>query len=84
MITDRICMKLVQERKAAISLESSSLEKKDINRRDLLTLLIRANMATDVPDGQRLSDEEVLARKSQLSPPACSVFTKILFSEIPT
>lgn len=32
--------------------------------RDLLTLLIKANLATDVPESQRLSDEEVIARKS--------------------
>lgn len=39
-----------------------TLEKKSVNGRDLLTLLMRANMATDIPDHQRLSDEEVLAR----------------------
>jgi cytochrome P450 len=30
--------------------------------RDLLSLLVRANMATDVPESQRMSDEDVLAR----------------------
>ena len=59
-------MQLVQERKAMILSESGetpeTLEKKSVNGRDLLTLLMRANMATDIPDHQRLSDEEVLAR----------------------
>ncbi|KAF7341221.1 hypothetical protein MVEN_01857500 [Mycena venus] len=30
--------------------------------RDLLSLLVRANMAKDIPENQRLSDEEVLAQ----------------------
>ena len=65
MITDRICMSLVQERKRAILSESSSVEKKDLQGRDVLTLLIKANMARDIPDSQRLSDEEVRARELQ-------------------
>ena len=63
MITNRICMKLVQERKAEMLSESDSFQKKDLNERDLLTLLMRANIATDIQDSQRLSDEEVLARR---------------------
>jgi hypothetical protein len=30
--------------------------------RDLLTLMLKANMSTEIPDNQRLTDEEVLAR----------------------
>jgi hypothetical protein len=30
--------------------------------RDLLSLLVRANMATDLPESQRMSDQDVLAR----------------------
>lgn len=33
-----------------------------LRSRDLLTLLIKANMAEDIPEHQRLSDEDVLAR----------------------
>ena len=29
---------------------------------DLLSLLVQANMATDLPESQRMSDEDVLAR----------------------
>ncbi|KAF7358404.1 hypothetical protein MVEN_00890600 [Mycena venus] len=32
--------------------------------RDLLSLLVRANMASDVPESQRLSEEEVLAQSA--------------------
>lgn len=62
----RIGTQLVQEKKAAILRESSeksgSVEKRHVHGRDLLTLLIKANLATDIPADQRLSDEEVFAR----------------------
>ncbi|KAI0640363.1 cytochrome P450 [Trametes meyenii] len=38
------------------------IERRDVVGCDLLTLLIKANMAADVPDNQRLTDEEVLGR----------------------
>ncbi|KAF9229870.1 cytochrome P450, partial [Melanogaster broomeanus] len=38
------------------------IEKSSLHGRDLFTLLVKANMATDVPDNQRLSDEDVLAQ----------------------
>ncbi|GJE84506.1 cytochrome P450 [Phanerochaete sordida] len=59
----RIGMQLIQQRKAAIQSEKGrGVERKDITERDLLTLLIRANMSTDIPENQRLSDDEVLAQ----------------------
>ncbi|CAL1709423.1 unnamed protein product [Somion occarium] len=63
----RIGMQLVAERKAAVlagtsSGEKGGVERKDLEGRDLLTLLIKANMATDIPESQRLSDEDVLAQ----------------------
>ncbi|EKM59790.1 uncharacterized protein PHACADRAFT_206015 [Phanerochaete carnosa HHB-10118-sp] len=63
----RIGMRLIAEKKAAILEEKGSgggggVERKDITERDLLTLLIRANMATDIPESQRLTDDEVLAQ----------------------
>ena len=63
----RIGKQLISEKKAAILEEvrqkGRGVEKKDMADRDLLSLLIRANMATDIPESQRLSDEEMLARK---------------------
>ena len=66
----RIGMQLLQQKKAEIMREhseksTSALERKDVQGRDLLTLLIKANMATDIPDDQRLTDEEVVARASR-------------------
>lgn len=63
----RLGMQLVQERQAAVVAEKSSnpdgvggeaLKKK--GARDLLSLLIRANMADDVPPQQRLSVTQIL------------------------
>ncbi|KAJ3001534.1 hypothetical protein NUW54_g6359 [Trametes sanguinea] len=61
----RIGNELVQARKAALLQEMQEkniddLQRQDLQGRDLLTLLIRANMAKDVPDYQRLSDEDVV------------------------
>ncbi|KAI9463998.1 cytochrome P450 [Lactarius psammicola] len=38
------------------------VEKRNIQGRDLLSLLIKANMATDIPDSARMSEEEILAQ----------------------
>ena len=59
----RIGRQIMQERKAEIMRESSGhVGKNDVQGRDLLTLLIKANMATDIPDNQKLSDEDVISR----------------------
>ncbi|KAI0744951.1 cytochrome P450 [Earliella scabrosa] len=62
----RIAKQILSERKAEIRRESSekagSVEKKDLQGRDLLTLLIKANMATDIPENQRMTDDEVLSQ----------------------
>lgn len=61
----RIGMQLIAEKKASIlgADGQKQVGRKDVVGRDLLTLLIKANMATDVPESQRLTDEEVLARE---------------------
>ena len=64
-------MELVAQKKAEIEAEAQAGEKKaglHGGPRDLLSLLLKANMATDIPDNQRLTDEDVLAR-------ACLGFT---------
>ena len=66
----RLGLQLVAERKAAILREAAEkqidgVERKDLQDRDLLTLLIKANMANDVPESQRLSDVDVFGRKHQ-------------------
>ena len=66
LVTDRICNQLLEERKSTLRLSVSSESEgvtKDAFGQDLLSLLVKANMATDVPENQRVSDKEVLARR---------------------
>ncbi|CAK5277071.1 unnamed protein product [Mycena citricolor] len=50
---------LMQRAKA----EAQALGEKELgSRRDLLSILVKANMSADVPDSQRLSDSEVIAQ----------------------
>ena len=50
-----IASELLAESKASASNEKSTA-------RDLLSLLVRSNLATDRPENQRLSDDDVIAR----------------------
>jgi hypothetical protein len=56
----RIGNQLLRDSKAA---NEKATEKSSWKARDLLSLLVRANMATDLPEHQRMSDEDVLDRK---------------------
>lgn len=72
----RIGQRLIAEKKAFILAEAEregkidglgAQEKNRVTRehvkgKDLLSLLVKANMATDLPDNLRLSDEDVLAQ----------------------
>ncbi|KAF9234848.1 cytochrome P450 [Melanogaster broomeanus] len=61
----RIGNKLVTNAKAiahAGATEKGEIEKSSLRGRDLLTLLVKANMATDIPESQKLSDVDVLAQ----------------------
>ncbi|KAH7929281.1 cytochrome P450 [Leucogyrophana mollusca] len=63
----RIGRELLRDAKAAVMASQGDgkngvIEKSSMQGRDLLTLLVRANMATDIPDSQKLSDEDVLAQ----------------------
>ena len=60
-VARRIGMELIQQKKAAF-LSAGRVEKKSIQDKDLLSLLVKANMAEDIPTHQRLSDQELLAR----------------------
>ncbi|KAH9894818.1 cytochrome P450 [Cubamyces lactineus] len=66
-VIKRVGLQLVAERRTAVLREASEnhkdrIEREDLQGRDLLTLLIKANMAKDVPENQRLSDEDVLGQ----------------------
>lgn len=56
----RVGMKLLAESKREIA-EHGTFETR--RGRDLLSLLVRANTAKDIPASQQLSDEDVLARE---------------------
>lgn len=63
----RIGSQLLHDAKAAVISsheveKGGSIEKSSLQGRDLLSLLVRANMATDIPESQRISDVDVLAQ----------------------
>ena len=61
----RIGQDLLREKK--INIDENADEEKEQGRgsgKDLLSVLVRANMDTELPESQRMSDEDVLARKS--------------------
>lgn len=65
----RIGFELVKTKKQALQAavnnkEGSTIEKSNISGRDLLSRLLAANMATDLPENQRLSDHDVFSRVS--------------------
>ncbi|KAH9926682.1 cytochrome P450 monooxygenase [Fomitopsis serialis] len=64
-VTRRVGMQLIREKKAdVVKAMSSGKEWSEVlGSRDLLTLLIKANMNSNIPEHQRLSDEDVLARE---------------------
>jgi hypothetical protein len=61
---NRIGAQLVANAKAEVSSGSKpDFIENDIAGRDLLTLLVKANMATDTKDAQKMVDKDVLARR---------------------
>ena len=59
----RIGDQLLRDSKAGIAASEKEDVKTDFKGRDLLSLLVRANMSTDLPPSQRMTDEDVLARQ---------------------
>ena len=60
---------LLMEAKAAAltsATERGEIEKNNLRGRDLLSLLVKANLATDNPQSQRLTDKDVVARAFRL------------------
>lgn len=63
----RIGSQLIQEKKAAVLAELSSdgsgvVEKHDVQGHDLLSVLIKSNIASDMPESMRMSDSEILSQ----------------------
>jgi hypothetical protein len=65
-VINRIGQQLISEKKAAVLAETASgrIEKEDVRGQDLLSLLIRSNLASNMPDSMRMTDAEILARAS--------------------
>ena len=67
-VIQRIGSQLIQDKKAAVLAELSSdgagiVEKHDVQGHDLLSLLIKSNIASDMPASMRMSDSEILSRR---------------------
>ncbi|KAI0321608.1 cytochrome P450 [Amylostereum chailletii] len=62
---DAVGRRLLGDMKAAVVSEhdgKDKIERSDFQQKDILSLLVKANMATDLPENSRLSDEDVLAQ----------------------
>jgi hypothetical protein len=80
----RIGTQLLNDSKQAAT--KSEKDKKSWEGRDILSLLVRANIMPGVPKSQRLNDDEVLARELQtyLSFLNMHLLTAQMTTEIPT
>jgi hypothetical protein len=63
-IGNQVIAKKKAEVMASLSEKGGDIEKKDFQGRDLLSLLIKSNLASDIPESARMTDEELLARVS--------------------
>jgi hypothetical protein len=64
--------RIIEERKADVLTErnssgSSVVEKQDVQGHDLLSLLVKSNIAADIPESMRMSDLEILSRERLFS-----------------
>ena len=82
-VISEVLLRQSKEAAQASADEKGEVGKDAMRGRDLLTLLTRANMATDVPQNQRLSNAEVLARRLY-SPLINAALISVPSSEIPT
>ncbi|EIN09227.1 cytochrome P450 [Punctularia strigosozonata HHB-11173 SS5] len=61
----RIGVQLIEQKKAFVRAEKTTdenIHKDDVKGRDLLSLLVRANLATDIPDSYRMSTKDIVAQ----------------------
>jgi hypothetical protein len=68
----RVGSRLIEERKAAVLDERSAsgsnvVEKQNVQGNDLLSLLVKSNIAADIPETMRMSDFEILSRECSYS-----------------
>ena len=62
---EEIGRKLIEDMKTSMIADhkDEQIERKDFQHRDLLSLLVKSNMSTDIPEGNRMSNEEIIARR---------------------
>jgi hypothetical protein len=75
---ERIGFGLIQNKKNAVIAEctadgSGAVEKQNVRGHDLLSLLIKSNIASDMPESMRMSDSEILSRERLCFLCLCSV-----------
>jgi len=80
----RVGRSLLQDSKAALRAENGKLEKSSWKTRDLLSVLLRANMATDLPPSQRMVDEDVISREYFVTYTFMMGLSFITVTEVPT
>ena len=86
---NRVGKQLLLDSKAAILGDgggNEKVEKSSWPGRDLLSLLLRANMSTDLPPNQRMTEEDVLAREYPRScrSPVLRLLNGLVYVEVPT
>ncbi|KAG9003825.1 hypothetical protein FRB93_010841 [Tulasnella sp. JGI-2019a] len=65
----RVGHQLIQEKKAALLVEKDdggALHSKNVAGRDLLSVLAKANMASDIKDSEKMTDEEMMGQISTM------------------
>ncbi|KAG9018778.1 hypothetical protein FRB90_009782 [Tulasnella sp. 427] len=65
----RVGRQLVEEKRAAVLAEASlsgGLQKEGFKGKDILSVIVKANMATDVKDTEKMSDQEVMDQISTM------------------
>ncbi|VDB88768.1 unnamed protein product [Peniophora sp. CBMAI 1063] len=63
-VLNRVGGKLIDERKRLVlgDVVHEKVTRDDVQGKDVLSILVRANLATDLPDANRLSDADMLAQ----------------------
>ncbi|KAG9003813.1 hypothetical protein FRB93_010829 [Tulasnella sp. JGI-2019a] len=64
-VMNRVGRQLVQKKKAALlqeTIDGGEVVSKDVVGRDLLSVLARANMASDIKDSEKMMDEEMMGQ----------------------
>ncbi|KZV69777.1 cytochrome P450 [Peniophora sp. CONT] len=63
-VLNRIGGKLIDDRKRLVlgDFSQEKIKRDDVQGKDILSLLVRANLATDLPEKSRLSDEDMLSQ----------------------